>query len=242
MQRLLAAAGLGSRRGCEELVRQGRVSINGRRASLGALAGPDDVVLCDGKPLPAPRRPAYILLHKPPGYVVTRHDPAGRPTVMDLVPRRLRVGVFPVGRLDLPSEGLLLLTNDGELANRLLHPRYGVTKIYLVWVAGSPSPAIADRAAAGVRLADGVVKPKIRLLSRWTGGGLLEVALREGKKREVRRIGEALGLRVVRLKRVAFGPLRLGKLARGRTRTLSPAEISSLRQATGLDGTDRGGP
>jgi pseudouridine synthase len=227
----LAQHGFGSRRHAETLIQRGRVTVNGSPAPLGTVVAAGDEVLVDGKPLPRAARPTYLIMHKPPGFVVTRHDPGGRPTVMDLLEPNLRTTVFPVGRLDLPSEGLLLLTNDGELANRLLHPRYGVIKTYLAWIRGQPTPDKLEQAAAGVEIEPGlvVVPASVKQLGSWPGGGLLEVRLGEGKKREVRRICEALGWRVARLKRVAFGSLRLGDLPLGKYRALTPAELGALR-------------
>ena len=233
LQRLLASRGVASRRRSEDLIRQGRVTVNGEPAHLGQVVSDDDVVLVDGRPLPPPADDIYLMLHKPPGYVVTKHDPGGRPTVMALIPARLRRNVFPVGRLDLASEGLLLLTNNGELANQLLHPSHGVVKTYLVWYGGRlQEPALAT-ARAGLEIEPGVTATPsaMRLIRRWPRGGLLEVQLAEGKKREVRRICEAIGLKVMRLKRVAFGPLRLGDLPAGQSRRLTPAEIRELRRA-----------
>lgn len=232
LQRVLSRHGLGSRRHCEELIAAGRVTVNGEPAQLGTTVEPDDRVLVDGSPLPHAAATVYLMMHKPDGYVVTRRDPGGRPTVMDLVDPKWRRTVFPVGRLDLPSEGLLLLTNDGDLANRLLHPRYGVIKTYLVWVRGALTADRLNAARGGVALEPGVtVKPVgVRTVEEWPGGGLLEMSLGEGLKREVRRICQAVGWRVARLKRVAFGPLRLADLPPGRVRELTPAEVAALQR------------
>lgn len=235
LQRLMAQRGVGSRRHSEELIAAGRVRVNGVVAGPGTVVGPDDDITIDGKPLPKAQRLQYVLLNKPAGYVVTKSDPGGRPTVMSLLPPALSSGLFPVGRLDLPSEGLLLLTNDGELANRLLHPRYQIAKTYLAWVAGRPLPAAMASVRQGVEIEPGVVaRGEVSVREEWPGGALLQVVVREGKKREVRRICEAIGLRVVRLKRVSFGPLFLGDLALGAWRMATAAEIASLRRAAGI--------
>ncbi len=240
LQRLLAQRGVGSRRHCEKLIAGGRVAVNGRAAALGDSANDEDVVTVDGRPIPPPQRKVYLMLNKPPGMVVTRRDPGGRPTVMDLVPPHLRSSVFPVGRLDLPSEGLLLLTNDGELANRLLHPRYQIPKTYLVWVGGQPRPQQLARARRGIEIEPGLTAmADIEVDKQWAGGSLLKVVVHEGKKREVRRICEAFGLRVARLKRVAFGPLRLGELAEGTLRPLRPAEVVAIVRAVGVGARHR---
>lgn len=214
-----------------------RVTVNGRVAELGATAGEGDEVLVDGRPLRAAPPPLYLMLHKPPGYLVSLHDARGRPTIVDLLPLSYRGAVFPVGRLDLDSEGLLLLTNDGELANRLLHPRYGLNRDYLVWVAGEIGAHTLARLAHGVEIEPGVtVRCSVSMRGTWQGGGLLHIRIREGKKHEVRRICAAVGLRVARLKRVAFGPVRLGGLPAGGLRALSAAEVEAIRRAGRVPG------
>ncbi|MDP2871429.1 MAG: pseudouridine synthase [Bacillota bacterium] len=241
LQRLLARHGFGSRRSCEELVRQGRVTVNGQVAQLGATSGAGDEVRVDGQPLRPAGPPRYLMLHKPAGYLVTLRDHRGRPTILDLLPAAYRDQVFPVGRLDLDSEGLLLLTNDGELAERLLHPRYGIIRGYLVWVGGAIGIQVLDRLARGVEIEPGViVRCTVTVLRVWRGGGLLRIEIREGRKREVRRLCGAAGLRVARLKRVAFGPVRLGELPPGEVRALSASELAALRhQDPGLAGGGR---
>jgi 23S rRNA pseudouridine2605 synthase len=235
LQRLMAQRGLGSRRHCEQVILAGRVRVNGEVATLGTVVGPADEITVDAKQLPAEIRHYYLMLNKPAGVVTTRRDPGGRPTVMQYLPPGLESVVFPVGRLDLPSEGLLLLTNDGDLANRLLHPRYEVAKTYLAWVAGHPSPASLEPIRQGIEIEPGIVaRGEASVRETWSGGALLQIVVREGKKREVRRICEAVGLRVARLKRVAFGPLLLGNLAEGTARQLSATEVSALRVAAGL--------
>lgn len=231
LSKILAEAGLASRRGSERLITEGRVTVNGQVVTApGTTADPArDRIHVDGKPLPPPQPKRYLLLHKPRGYVTTRHDPQGRPVVLSLV-REARARLFPVGRLDFDAEGLLLLTNDGELANRLLHPRFGVPRVYEVEVAGRISPEELGRFRHGVVLEDGVAKPRdARLLRRMRTTTWLRLTFTEGRYREVKRFCAALGHRVVRLRRTQFGPLRLGLLAPGAVRPLSSAEVRHLR-------------
>ncbi|HEY8416728.1 MAG TPA: pseudouridine synthase [Limnochordales bacterium] len=235
LQKFMARCGVASRRACETLIALGRVQVNGRTVTEpGFKVDPDrDEVRVDGRVI----RPAsdfrYIMLHKPAGYVTTVTDPQGRPTVMALVPADRRL--FPVGRLDLDTEGLLLLTDDGALAHRLTHPRYGVPKIYQARVAGAVSEEALSRLRQGVLLEDGPTAPaRVRLLRQDADGALLEIELKEGRKRQVRRMCQAVGHPVLYLKRVAFGPLRLGRLPKGRYRPLTPAEVEALKRAAGL--------
>jgi pseudouridine synthase len=235
LSKILAQAGLASRRGAEALLAAGRVTVNGRvRLEPGAQADPDaDVIAVDGRPLPSagPRR--YLLLHKPRGYVTSRRDPAGRPVVMDLLPGEAR-HLFPVGRLDFDAEGLLLLTNDGDLANRLLHPRYEIPRVYEVEVEGSVRESDLWRWRRGARLHDGPAVP--RAVHRLRGGRRttwLTLTFGEGRYHEVKRYCRALGHPVVRLRRVGFGPLRLGALPPGRWRALTRAELERLNNLRG---------
>src|SRR5262249_53709942 len=187
-----------------------------------------------GRPLPVANEPIYILLHKPVGVVTTLADPEGRPTVRDYVPE-VRTRVFPVGRLDFHSAGLLLLTNDGELALRLTHPRYGVRKTYRVKVKGTPTPEALAQLAAGVPLADGVAAPAAARVERSRDGKTwLEITVREGRKHEVRRLCERIGHPVEKLIRVRLGPLALGKLPPGAHRALTEREVHEVRRAVGL--------
>jgi 23S rRNA pseudouridine2605 synthase len=232
LNKILAQAGLTSRRGAERLLREGRVSVNGAAVQdPGAAADPErDLISVDGRPLPGPEEPRYVLLHKPRGVVSTVRDPEGRPVVTDLVPGGARL--FPVGRLDADVEGALLLTNDGALAHRLLHPRYGVPRVYEVEVRPPVARAELPRWRGGVTLADGPARPlDVRLVG--TGGHRLRLTFAEGRKHEVKRYCEALGHPVVRLRRIAFGPIRLGDLPVGATRALTRAEIRALRAASG---------
>ena len=232
LQKLLAAAGLASRRGAEVRIADGRVRVNGVVVrELGSRADPErDRVSVDGRDLPRAEPHRYVLLHKPPGYLTTRADPEGRPRVMDLLPD-LGVRLHPVGRLDGDAEGLLLLTNDGPLTHRLTHPRYGVPRVYHVLVEGRLDAAVLDRLRRGVRLEDGPAR--VLHADRLRGGGpnlaWLTLTLGEGRYHEVKRLCGAVGLRVRRLIRVAFGPLALGRLVPGGWRHLTPREVARLR-------------
>jgi len=231
LNKVLAQAGLTSRRGAERLITEGRVAVNGTVIrELATLADPAlDLVTVDGRPLPRAEALCYILLHKPRGYVTTVHDPEGRPKVTDLVPGRVRL--YPVGRLDADVEGALLLTNDGPLTHRLLHPRYEVPRVYEAEVAGEVHPDDVPRWRRGVTLDDGPAKPlHVVRLGRGDGGTTrLRLTFAEGRKHEVKRYCEALGHRVVRLRRAAFGPIELGRLRPGQWRTLTSREVAQLR-------------
>lgn len=213
----------------------GRVQVNGRTVQeLGFQVDPDrDEVRVDGRVIRPPARLCYYILHKPAGYVTTVSDPQGRPTVMSLVPSSERV--YPVGRLDLDTEGLLLLTNDGPLAHRLTHPRYGVRKVYLAQVAGLVGPETVERLRRGVVLEDGPTAPaRVRVVGQDKESTVLELEISEGRKRQVRRMCQAVGHPVLYLKRIAFGPLRLGRLPLGACRLLTDAEVAALRRAARL--------
>ena len=235
LQKLIAAAGICSRRAAEELLTAGRVQVNGRRAALGEKADPDrDMVTVDGKPLLRPQEHVYLMLHKPVGYVTTLSDEKGRPTVADLT-RNVGRRVFPVGRLDLMSEGLLLMTDDGELMQRLTHPRYETPKTYHLTVSGGLEGA-AERLAAVTELEGEPIRPaEVTLLRRTPQTAELSVTIREGKNRQIRRMCAACGLSVRRLRRVQEHTLRLGTLAPGEWRYLTPAEISALKTHAGTD-------
>ncbi|MFW5866340.1 MAG: pseudouridine synthase [Armatimonadota bacterium] len=231
LQKLLARAGLGSRRGCEELISAGRVTVNGKKVEkLGAKASPGDDIRVDGRPVTIPEGHVYLVLNKPPGYVTTKDDPQGRPTVMDLVPNELRDRVFPVGRLDQDSTGLLMLTDDGDLAQRLLHPKHHVAKEYLADVEGTPSESQLRALRSGVELEDGRTMPaEVMLVAQGGGEARLRITITEGRNRQVRRMCAAIGHPVRRLKRVAMGPLRLGELSLGAVRMLSESQVQALR-------------
>ncbi|MBI4589754.1 MAG: rRNA pseudouridine synthase [Candidatus Rokubacteria bacterium] len=231
LSKILAEAGLASRRGSERLIAEGRVAVDGQTVTAqGTTADPArDRITVDGRPLPAPEPKRYLLLNKPRGYLTSRSDPRGRPVVLDLV-REERARLFPVGRLDFDAEGLLLLTNDGDVAQRLLHPRFGIVRVYEVAVVGHVGAADLPLWERGVTLPDGRAMPaEVRLLRRTPGTTWLRLAFTEGRYREVKRFCEALGHRVVRLRRIRFGPLQLGRLPSGATRLLTSAELARLR-------------
>ena len=224
----LARAGVASRRRADELIRDGRVVVNGRPGELNTVVGPRDVVEVDGQEVE--RQPlAYVLLHKPSGVVTTASDPQGRRTVVDLVPAVPRV--VPVGRLDVDTTGALLLTNDGELAHRLAHPRYGVPKVYEADLEGSPSEDEMRRLRTGIELEDGVTSPAEARLVR---PGRIELTLHEGRNRQVRRMCEAIGHPVRRLHRSRYAGLAVDGLLRGEWRSLTKAEVAGLRRSVGL--------
>lgn len=211
------------------------MTVNGRvRLDAGAQADPEaDAIAVDGLPLPRPGPRRYLLLHKPRGYVTSRADPEGRPVVVDLLPAGAG-RVFPVGRLDYDAEGLLLLTDDGDLANRLLHPRYEIPRVYEVEVEGRVGPADLGRWRRGVTLADGPAVPRaVRLLRAGRRTTWLSVTFAEGRYREVKRYCQALGHPVARLRRVRFGPLRLEGLPVGRCRALTAPELRRLNDLRG---------
>jgi 23S rRNA pseudouridine2605 synthase len=228
LQRALARGGFGSRRACEELVAAGDVSVNGKVATLGDKVDPaTDVVEVRGLRVNLDPNVRSLALHKPAGVVTTMRDPHGRPTVAGLIPDGPRV--FPVGRLDRDSEGLLLLTNDGDLAEGLTHPRYGTEKEYLVEVDGTPTAKQLSALRTGVELEDGIARAaRARIVDAHGGRGQLSIVLTEGRKREVRRMLAAVGLPVTRLLRVRIGPITLGGLAAGRSRELTPEEVLAL--------------
>jgi len=227
LQKVLARAGYGSRRHCEELIEQGRVRVDGGVARLGRRVDPvAERITVDGAPAPTAPGLVYFLLNKPAGVVTTANDPQGRPTVLSLVPSEPRV--FPVGRLDRATEGLLILTNDGDLSHLLSHPSHGVVKEYLAEVHGDPSPQAVRRLREGVLLDDGITAPA--RVSR-VAPGLLRVAIHEGRTRQVRRMCSAVGHEVVRLVRTRIGPLADSSLAPGAYRELTNAEVRKLGEA-----------
>lgn len=249
LHKVLARAGVASRRKCEDLIREGRVQVDGQTVQdMGLKLDPlAHRITVDGEEVDVRPGKVYILVHKPRGYLCTTEDPFGRPVVLDLVDTEERL--FPVGRLDQESEGLVLLTNDGELANRLMHPRYGHWREYWVLVEGEPTPRHLEQLRSGVALEDGPTAPArvkvlsgdeeevVALLGRMgPGQSALSIKVREGRKRQVRRMMDAVGLPVVRLVRVALGPLRLGRLPEGRWRPLRPGELRALLAQAGLAG------
>jgi 23S rRNA pseudouridine2605 synthase len=228
LQKVLARAGYGSRRSVEDLIEKGRVVVNGEVAVLGRRVEVGcDVVSVDGAPVGLLPGLVYYLLNKPAGVVTTATDPDGRPTVVDLVPDEPRI--FPVGRLDAETEGLLLLTNDGQLAQRLTHPSYGVEKEYLVMVSVDPSPAAIRSLREGVLLEDGITSPA--RVAR-VGAGVLRITVHEGRNRLVRRMCLAVGSPVERLVRVRIGPLCEVRLRPGAWRELTQREVRALSEAT----------
>jgi 23S rRNA pseudouridine2605 synthase len=224
----LARAGVASRRGADELIKAGRVLVNGRPGELNTFVGAVDTVEVDGRPV-GKQRLAHVLLNKPAGAVTTARDPHCRPTVVDLVPRDPRV--VPVGRLDADTTGALLLTNDGQLAHRLAHPRYEVDKVYEVEVEGDPSEEALRHLRAGIELDEGRTAPAA---ARRLGTGRIEVTIHEGRKHQVKRMLEAVGHPVRSLHRSRYAGLDVRRLAPGEWRELSREEVADLRRLVGL--------
>jgi pseudouridine synthase len=238
LQKILAHAGLASRREAEQWIADGRVTVNGavvRR--LGSQADPfKDSIKVDGKRIKTATTPLYFALHKPPGVITTLNDPQKRPDLTQFIeklgPKRR---VFPVGRLDYNSTGLLLLTNDGELSRRLTHPRFGIKKVYRVKLSACPTESDFAALRKGIRLEDGMTAPaRARVIEKLKKNAWVEIEIHEGRNREVRRIFEALGYFVEKLIRVRVGPVSLGFLALGELRPLSPIEVTDLKRAVGL--------
>jgi 23S rRNA pseudouridine2605 synthase len=232
INKYLAHAGVGSRRHCEDLILAGRISVDGRVIrELGTRVAPGQKVSVDGEPVQGERH-VYWLVHKPRGYLCTNYDPSRRPLAIDLAPH-ISQRVYTVGRLDEDSEGLLLLTNDGDLAHRLMHPRFGVEKTYLVQVAGVPTRDDLQQLLTGVWLSDGHVKARsVKRLKIQGESAWLRITLSEGKNREIRRMLARLKHKVMRLRRIAIGPVEIGALTKGKSRRLSLAELDALRYAT----------
>jgi pseudouridine synthase len=235
LQKILSRAGIASRRTAENLIQMGRVQVNGETVTrLGTTADPRrDKILVDGQPLVFPEF-QYFIIHKPIGFVSTLKDPEGRPTIRELL-RDVQDRVYPVGRLDFNSSGLLLLTNDGALTEQLLHPRYQIPRMYHVKIEGKPTHQALQALRSGVRLDDGVITSPatVRTLRSNEQKTWLEITLREGRNREVRRMCEAVGHHVEKLIRVSFGPLSLENLPVGGYRALSPKEVRGLKQIAG---------
>lgn len=233
IQKVMAQCGVCSRRAAEEMIKAGRVQVNGRPIKLGDSMDPArDILNVDGVTIrpEKKRRLYYIMLNKPRGYVTTASDEKGRKTVMELL-TGLDTRVYPVGRLDKDSEGLLLLTNDGEFANQIAHPSSGVSKLYRVTVRPRADEQQIEQLAVGVKLDDGSkTRPAgVRVVTEEEGRSVLEMSIKEGRNRQIRRMCEAVGLNVIRLKRSAIGPLKLGMLKSGQWRELSKSEINALR-------------
>jgi 23S rRNA pseudouridine2605 synthase len=241
LQKVLAQAGIGSRRACEILIGDGRVEVNSEVVTeQGRRVDPErDVIRVDGARIPPPRRHVYLAMNKPRGVVVTMDDPEGRRTVADLLAtggsRVVKTErLFHVGRLDAASEGLLILTNDGELANKLAHPSYGVPKTYLAEVTGLVSAETLRKLRRGVTLEDGPVQPaSVKITSSAADRTLIKITLQEGRNRVVRRTMEAVGHPVRRLSRIGIGPVRLGNLKVGEYRELTREELGGLLDLTG---------
>ncbi len=232
IQKVLSEQGLCSRRAAEQIIAEGRVTLNGRPVTLGdKMDTQRDLLAVDGQPVRIPKRTEYYyyMLHKPRGYVTTMSDERGRKTVVDLM-GGTPVRVYPVGRLDKDSEGLLLMTNDGSFANMLSHPSHNVSKTYRVTVHPHALEEQLLRLSNGVELEDGMTRPAvIHVVSDEPGRTVMEMSIKEGRNRQIRRMCEVVGLEVARLRRVSYGPVRLGMLAPGKYRELTPAEVSALR-------------
>lgn len=234
LQKFLARAGVTSRRQAEDLIREGKVKVNGRVVTeLGVKIDPDkDRVQVEGKKVQPPAPPVTFMLHKPYGCVSTTRDPQGRRTVLDLAPKDYG-RLYPVGRLDYDATGLMLLTNDGELAQRLTHPRYQVPRTYRVTVAGEIEDKALEKLAGGIELDGRPVSTEVKLLKKGSGKTILEITVWEGRYHLIKRLLQDVGYPVLKLKRVAFGPLRLGRLVRGACRPLTRQELLNLQLTVG---------
>jgi len=235
LQKIIARMGLASRRGAEEIITGGRVTVNGETASIGMKADPEkDHIKVDGKLLVRPEPKVYLMLNKPQGVVTSLSDPEGRPTVKEFL-KGVRYRVFPVGRLDYDSEGLILLTNDGDFSNRLLHPSGKIPKTYAVKVRGMITEEKMKRLRQGVRLEDGQTGPaRVRFLRESETNSWIEISITEGRKRQVRRMVEAVGHPAIKLRRISINGLKLGGLKIGEIRALTDRELQALRQETGM--------
>lgn len=240
LSKMLARAGIASRRKAEALIREGRVTVNGRKVlELSAKVVPGvDIVRVDGKIVRWRFSPIYILLNKPKGIVTTMNDPLGRPTVKDLL-KGIQRRVFPVGRLDFDTEGALLLTNDGELAHKLMHPSYGIERTYEAKVKGIPTQEAIHKLREGVVVGEGEpAKAKVRILKVLKANSWLEIKISQGRYREVRRMCEAVGHPVLALRRTRFGPISIKGLPKGSFRHLTPAEVKKLKELTSTKKSD----
>ena len=230
LQKVLAKAGIASRRGAEELIRQGKVRVDGRVVTeMGIKVDPETQdIQCDGITLTSQEKKVYILLHKPTGYLSTVDDPQGRPIVTDLL-KNIKERVYPVGRLDLDTEGALLLTNDGELAQKILHPSHEVNKTYVARVKGVPGRKKLDTLSKGIELEGRKTWPaSIKVMKTEAQSAVIEITIHEGRKRQIRKMFDAIGHPVLGLKRIAYGKLKLGELRPGKYRFLTPADIKFI--------------
>lgn len=226
LQKVMAQAGVGSRRSCEDLIRENRVKVNGKLATLGQKVNPNqDEIVVDGKPIGKQEQKRYVILHKPFGYITTVKDQFDRKSVLDLLPK-IEERIYPVGRLDYDSEGLVFLTNDGELAHKVMHPSFELPKTYLVLVKGRITMDAVYRLRRGIRLEDGPTAPaEVQVIRSSVENSTIVISLREGRNRQVRRMFQQVGFPVQRLTRTAIGPLTLGELAPGDFRFLSLGEL-----------------
>lgn len=237
LQKILAQAGVASRRAAEEMILAGRVRVNGKVITeLGTKADPsEDRIEVDGKPITAVEKKVYYVLNKPVGYVSTMKDPQGRPSLADLT-SGVKERVFPVGRLDYDTSGILIVTNDGELAHLLAHPKKEIDKFYKAKVRGVPTEKELEKLRKGILLDDGITAPaRVRILSIHKNNAWLEIIIHEGRNRQVRRMCEAVGYPVLKLKRVRIGTLEAGELKPGELRRLTDKEIDKLKILTGLE-------
>lgn len=239
IHKIIAKAGVTSRRKAEGLILEGRVKVDGRTVTeLGTAVDPENCrITVDGKPIPTTTEKLYIVLNKPRGFITSLHDPEGRPTVLDLL-KKVKGRVFPVGRLDYDAEGLLLLTNDGDFANKMLHPRHQVPRTYLVKVKGSPASETIRKLRAGIPLADGITLPAhVAFLEKTANNSWVRITVREGRNNLIKRMFEAAGHRVLKLKRIRFGSLTLENLRPGEYRMLLSQEITKLMKELNVSTT-----
>ena len=236
LQKVIAQAGLASRRQAEEMIADGRVEVNGRLVTqLGTRVDPEsDVIRVDGSRIPPQRHHVYLALNKPRGVVSTMEDPQGRPTLTDYLPRKAG-RLFHVGRLDIDTEGLIILTNDGDFAQRLSHPSFEIDKVYMVETEGVMDNTALRRLEKGMMLEDGFIRPdRVKLVSRSSSKTLVELTVHSGRNRIVRRMMDAVGYPAQRLARLRVGPIRLGNLPSGKTRELTSSEIGALLDRAGM--------
>lgn len=235
LQKIMAQAGIGSRRACEEMIKDKRVMLNGKVASLGQKANPThDVILVDGKQIGSKEVLRYFILNKPFGYITTAKDQFDRKSVLDLLPD-VKERIYPVGRLDYDSEGLVFLTNDGDLAYQVMHPKYELAKTYLVQIDDKITMDAVYRLKTGVRLEDGRTEPaEVQVLKSEADLSVIRLTIKEGRNRQIRRMCKELGYNVQRLTRINIGPLSLSRLQKGEARALTAREIKELKRAVRL--------